>query len=173
MEIYPAFFTPRDEEPSLSSFEEKSSEFDWLERKRTRKQIYIYIYEKQSKCSVFYFFAKLYNRLIVENKLPRWFFKENYKLFIRGYSPFVLYLKTKESYYWWVTRRFRGFRQQISKEKYLQMSVANIWKLQENIATLCKMAAKLSGWALLEDPDMYIRRSWNAILFHPAPEFLI
>ena len=39
-ETYPAFFTPRDEEPSLSSSEEKSSEFDWLERKLTRKQIY-------------------------------------------------------------------------------------------------------------------------------------
>ena len=64
MEIYPAFFTPRDEEPSLSSSEEKSSEFDWLERKRTRKQ-------KQSKCSVFYFLAKLYKGLIFENKLPR------------------------------------------------------------------------------------------------------
>ena len=37
---YPAFFTPRDEEPSLSSSEEKSSEFDWLERKLTRKQKY-------------------------------------------------------------------------------------------------------------------------------------
>ena len=35
-----AFFTPRDEEPSLSSSEEKSSEFDWLEIKRTRKQKY-------------------------------------------------------------------------------------------------------------------------------------
>ena len=39
-ETYPAFFTPRDKEPSLSSFEEKSSEFDWLERKLTRKQKY-------------------------------------------------------------------------------------------------------------------------------------
>ena len=39
-ETYPDFFTPRDEEPSLSSSEEKSSEFDWLEIKRTRKQKY-------------------------------------------------------------------------------------------------------------------------------------
>ena len=39
-ETYPAFFTPRDEGPSLSSSEEKSSEFDWLERKLTRKQKY-------------------------------------------------------------------------------------------------------------------------------------
>ena len=53
VETYLAFLTPRDEESSLSSFEEKSSEFDWLERKRMRKQ-------KQSKCSVFYFLAKLY-----------------------------------------------------------------------------------------------------------------
>ena len=62
VENYPAFLTPRDEESSLSSSEEKSSEFDWLERKRMRKQ-------KQSKCSVFYFLAKLYKGLISENKL--------------------------------------------------------------------------------------------------------
>ena len=40
METYPDFFTPRDEEPSLSSSEEKYSEFDWLERKIMRKQKY-------------------------------------------------------------------------------------------------------------------------------------
>ena len=33
VETYPDFFTPRDKEPSLSSSEEKSSEFDWLEIK--------------------------------------------------------------------------------------------------------------------------------------------
>ena len=38
METYPNFFTPRDEEPSLSSSEEKSSEFDWLERKRNKNE---------------------------------------------------------------------------------------------------------------------------------------
>ena len=41
-ETYSAFFTPRDEEPSLSSSEEKSSEFDWLERKITREKKYIW-----------------------------------------------------------------------------------------------------------------------------------
>ena len=40
VETYPTFFTPRDEEPSVSSSEEKSSEFDWLERKIMRKQKY-------------------------------------------------------------------------------------------------------------------------------------
>ena len=39
-ETYPAFFTPRDEEPSRSSSEKTSSEFVWLERKLTRKQKY-------------------------------------------------------------------------------------------------------------------------------------
>ena len=38
---------------------------------------------------------------------------------------------TKESYDRWVTRRVWGFRHQISKEKYLKMSVAHIGKLQE------------------------------------------
>ena len=36
-ETYPAFFTPRDEEPSLSSSQEKPSEFDWLEIMRKTK----------------------------------------------------------------------------------------------------------------------------------------
>ena len=36
------------------------------------------------------------------------------------------------------------------------------------LSALCKMAVKLSGWTLLEDPDMYIRRSRNALLSHPA-----
>ena len=39
-ETYPNFFTPRNEEPTLSSSEEKSLEFNWLERKITRKQKY-------------------------------------------------------------------------------------------------------------------------------------
>ena len=46
------------------------------------------------------------------------------------------YLKTKESYDRWVTRRLWGFRQQISKAKYLRMSVGNIRKLQENTVAL-------------------------------------
>ena len=44
------------------------------------------------------------------------------------------YLKTKESYDRWVTRSVWGFRHQISKAKYLKMSVGNIRKLQENTA---------------------------------------
>ena len=88
--------------------------------------------QKQSKCSVFYFLAKLYKGLISENKLLRSivlidnifdvFCKGNYKLYIRGYSPLFPNLITKESYNWWVTRRFWGFRQQISKTKYLKIS---------------------------------------------------
>ena len=39
-ETYPDFFTPRDEELSLSSSEETSSEFDLLEIKIMRKQKY-------------------------------------------------------------------------------------------------------------------------------------
>ena len=46
------------------------------------------------------------------------------------------YLKTKESYDRWITRRLWGFRQQISKAKYLRMSVGNIRKLQENTVAL-------------------------------------
>ena len=46
---------------------------------------------------------------------------------------FILFsnLITKESYNWWVTRRFRGFRQQISKAKYLKISQNVGGKYQE------------------------------------------
>ena len=50
---YPVTLAPRDEEPSLSSSEEKSSEFGWLERKLTRKQEYIWKTE-QVLCSLIY-----------------------------------------------------------------------------------------------------------------------
>ena len=46
------------------------------------------------------------------------------------------YLKTKESYDRWITRRVWEFRQQISKAKYLKMSVGNIRKFLENTAAL-------------------------------------
>ena len=37
VETYPTFLTPRDEKPSLSSSEEKSSEFGWLENENERE----------------------------------------------------------------------------------------------------------------------------------------
>ena len=94
------------------------------------------IYEKQSKCSVKYI---SYSRRIT------W-----WSSLITG-SPYLLYmglftlcsyLKTKEYYDRWVTRRVWGFRHQISKAKNLKMSVTNIGKLQEKSVALCKMAAK-------------------------------
>ena len=41
-----------------------------------------------------------------------------------------------------------GYRHQISKAKYLRMSIGNIMKLQENTVALCKMAVKVSGYAI-------------------------
>ena len=136
VEIYPAFFTPRDEEPSLSSSEEKSSEFDWLESKITRKQKY------ESRASALYFTslqnctkdASLRTSSQITSMIDIWSIslcKGNYKAIYKGLFTIFPNLITKESYNWWVTRRVWGFRHQISKAKYLQMSVANIWKLQE------------------------------------------
>ena len=65
-ETYPDFFTPREKEPSLSSSEEKSSEFDWLERKLTRKQKYEE--QKQSKC-----FARRFHIYIIYLSSLQWF----------------------------------------------------------------------------------------------------
>ena len=59
VETYPAFFPPRDKEPSLSSSEEKSSEFGWLERKRTRKQKY----EGKTEQVLCRYISYLYKRL--------------------------------------------------------------------------------------------------------------
>ena len=67
--------------------------------------------------------------------------KENYKTIYKGLFTLCSYLKTKESYDRWVTRRVWGFRHKKSKEKYLKISVG---KLQENTAELCKMAVKIS-----------------------------
>ena len=50
VETYPVTLAPRDKKLSLSSSEEKSSEFGWLENENEREDKNIY--EKQSKCSV-------------------------------------------------------------------------------------------------------------------------
>ena len=50
VETYPAFLTPRDKKPSLSSSEEKSSENVWLARKQTEKTR---IYKKNRASALF------------------------------------------------------------------------------------------------------------------------
>ena len=52
------------------------------------------------------------------------------------------YLLTKESYYWWITRRKWGFKQQISEEKNLKESDANIWKQSGGFPRHARWAAK-------------------------------
>ena len=129
VETYLAFFTPKDEEPSLSSSEEKSSEFDCLEIKRTRKQKYIWKVE-QVLCILLP--SKTVQRMRLSgNKLPRFYISFLWKLQTIYKGLFTLFpnLITKESNNWWVTRRVWGFRHQISKAKYLKMSLTNIWKL--------------------------------------------
>ena len=58
LETYPGFFTPRDEEPSLSSSKKTSSEFDWLEIKITRKQKYERKAE-QVLCKIYFFLSSI------------------------------------------------------------------------------------------------------------------
>ena len=55
---YPDFFTPRDEEPSLSSSEEKSSEFGWLENENEREG------KNRARLCIFYIFIYLYYILL-------------------------------------------------------------------------------------------------------------
>ena len=66
-ETYSDFFTPRDEEPSHSSSEEKSSESGWLEIKRMRKQKYEGKTE-QVLCKIYFL---LLQKVVSKNKLPR------------------------------------------------------------------------------------------------------
>ena len=107
VEIYPAFFTPRDEEPILSSSEEKSSEFDWLERKLIRKQKYIGKIE-QVLCillpSKTIQRIRLYDRYMIDILC-----KKNYKAIYKGLFTLFPNLITKEYYNWWVTRRVWEF----------------------------------------------------------------
>ena len=175
VETYPSFFTPRDKELNLSSSEEKSSKFDWLEIKIKRKQKYIWKTE-QVLCR--YISCKTVQKDLspLKNKLPRDIYKENYKISIRGYSSLSPNLITKESYNWWVTRRFWGFRQQISKAKYLkisiakylQVSVAYIWKLQENTAALCRNGCKTPRVNAIRRSGYAWPGKLKRLLSHPA-----
>ena len=101
--------------------------------------------------------------------------KGNYKLYIRGYFTLFPNLIAKKSYNWWVTRRFWGFRQQISKTKYLKISQNVGLKYLEASGEHCITCAKwlLShlGRGLSENSDTSIRGIWNALLSHPASEF--
>ena len=84
VETYSAFFTPREKEPSFSSSEKKSLEFDWLESKITRKQKYEGKTE-QVLCKIY--FLQNCTRDSIDNIFDM-LYRGNYKLYIRVYSPF-------------------------------------------------------------------------------------
>ena len=103
-------------------------------------------------------------------------------------------LITKESYNWWVTRRFWGFRQQISKAKYLKISrnvgrnyleasgehrgivKKNISKRRSDISGSFRRTPRHCAKWLQNSPGKRYQRiricltgeSWNALLSHPA-----
>ena len=54
VETYPAFLTPRDEKPSLSSSEEKTSEFGSQENENEREG------KNRARLCIFYIFIYLY-----------------------------------------------------------------------------------------------------------------
>ena len=84
-----------------------------------------------------------------------------------GLFTLCSYLKTKESYDRWVTRRLWEFRHQISKAKYPRRSQNVSRKYQEasgeyySCATFCLQLGVIRVNAM-EDPDMADRGSWNA-----------
>ena len=52
------------------------------------------------------------------------------------------YLITKESYYWWITRRKWEFKHQISEEKKSKSVGRKYLEALRRISHACKMAAK-------------------------------
>ena len=68
--------------------------------------------------------------------------KESYKTVYKGLFTLCSYLKTKESYDRWVTRRIWGFRHQISKAKYLKKCRSQISGTFRRVSQPCKRAAK-------------------------------
>ena len=56
------------------------------------------------------------------------------------------YLLTKESYDWWITRRKWGFKQQISEEKNLKVSVTNIWKHSGGFRKHARWLRNFASW---------------------------
>ena len=80
-ETYPAFFTPRDEEPSLSSSEKTSSEFVWLERKLTRKQKYEGKTE-QVLCKIYFLFSTDYIIISFVKKITNYISEVIHPLFL-------------------------------------------------------------------------------------------
>ena len=86
VETYPAFFIPRDKEPSHSSSEETSSEFDLLEIKITRKQEYIGK-AKQVLCRYISYYRRLHIWYMIYSLLSLHWFKDIYieKIFSKKY----------------------------------------------------------------------------------------
>ena len=72
----------------------------------------------------------------------RLFFNGNLQALNMGLFTLCSYLKTKESYDRWVTRRVWGFRHQISKAKNLKKFQSQISGSFRGILQPCKRAAK-------------------------------
>ena len=66
--------------------------------------------------------------LVIENKTPEISVERKLQMIYRRLFTLCSYLLTKESYDWWITRRKQGFKREISEEKNLKESVANIWE---------------------------------------------
>ena len=113
VETYPAFLTPRDEKPSLSSSEEKSSEFGWLENENKREG------KNRARLCIFYIFICLYLSLL--QRMQGNIYREVFPTFL-----------AKKSYDWWITRRRMEIYTKISEEKYPKESVQ---KYQEALRT--------------------------------------
>ena len=122
VETYPAFLTPRDKEPSLSSSEEKSSEFGWLEIKRNEK------WKRRKNRARLCIFYILIDGLHIWLMIWLHWMQGN---IYRGVFPTFL---AKKSYGWWLTRRRMEIYTKISEEKYPKVSAATIGKLQEDFA---------------------------------------
>ena len=106
-----------------------------------------------------------YSKGCLQEEAPREFFSsKRVQTIYMGLFTLCSYLKTKESYDRWVTRRLWEFRHQISKAKYPRRSQNVGRKYQEasgehcSCATFCLQLGVIRVSAM-EDPDMADRGS--------------
>ena len=85
------------------------------------------------------------------------------KQYIWGYLPLCSCLITKESYNWWITRRKWGFRHQISKEKDLKISVANIWKHLGEFHRRARWLWNFASWRTTFRSQRFATKGWFRI----------
>ena len=134
METYPAFFTPRDKEPSHSSSEETSSEFDLLEIKITRKQEYIGK-AKQVLCRYISYYRLLHIWYMIYSLISLHWFKDIY-IYIYIEKIFSKKYPTRYISYW-----SSGIQESNALNGvWIGVEMKKLWPFEDNCIKLCEIS---------------------------------